>query len=76
VCGRACQVGRISLDDRTACRALLDLFMADVTESLMTDELLATDVQLPASLAAELEAASRPLVACWLRAQAAPVERV
>jgi Rnl2 family RNA ligase len=69
----ASKVGRISLDDRAACRGLLDLFRADVLEALESDGLISPGVPLAQSLAAELEAAARPLVARWLRAQAAPL---
>ena len=69
----ASKVGRISLEDRAACRALLDLFQQDVIEALVADGCILPGETLSQSLAAELEAAARPLVARWLRAQAAPL---
>ena len=66
----AFKAGRISLDDRADCRALLDLFKADVLEALVTDGLISPGVPISQSLAEALEAAARPTVARWLRAQA------
>lgn len=63
------KVGRVDASDRMACRELLQLFIDDVVESLVTDGLVesAAALRTDVELVSELDALSRKLCTAFLR---------